>query len=60
MIVRLESTLPAHITKVNIKYRGDGTGGAIAPPIFLEIGDIVAFSTPNIFISKEGTIPKSH
>ena len=25
-----------------------GTGGAIAPPIFLKIGEKVAFSTPNI------------
>ena len=39
-----------------INYRGGGiggAGGAIAPPIFLEIGKILAFSTPNISISKE-------
>ena len=40
--------------------RGAGTGGAIAPPIFLEIGEIVAFSTPNISRSKEGTTPESY
>ena len=27
-----------------------GAGGAIAPPIFLKIGEKVAFSTPNISI----------
>ena len=35
--------------------RGAGTGGAggaIAPPIFLEIGEIIAFSSPNNFRSK--------
>ena len=44
-------------------YRGAGTGGAggaIATPIFLEIGKKVAFSTPNISRSKEGIPPKSH
>ena len=34
-----------------------GSGGAIAPPIFLERGEIVAFSTPNISRSMEGTTP---
>ena len=34
----------------DIPGRGAGTGGAIAPPIFLEIGEIVAFSTPNILV----------
>ena len=29
-------------------YRAGGNGGAIAPPIFLKIGEKVAFSTPNI------------
>ncbi len=40
--------------------RGAGTWGAIAPPIFLQIGEIVAFSNPNISRSKEGTEPESH
>ena len=43
------------------KHWGAGTWGAwgaIAPPIFLEIGKIVAFSTPNIFRSKEVTATK--
>ena len=58
-----ESAGGADIGRSIEELRGGGTGGAegaIAPQIFLEIGDIVAFSTPNIFISKEGTIPKSH
>ena len=45
------------------RFRDEGTGGAgsaIAPTIFLEIGEIVAFSTPNIFKSKEGAAPESH
>ena len=40
-----------------IDHRIVGTGGAgdaIAPTIFLEIGKIIAFSTPNISRSKEG------
>ena len=43
--------------------RGAGTGGAggaIAPPIFLEIFEIAAFNPPNISKSKEGTAPESH
>ena len=36
-----------------------GAGGAIAPPIFLEIGEIVAFSTPNISRFKIGFAPKN-
>ena len=43
--------------------RGAGTGGAggaIATPIFLEIGEKVAFSTPNISRLKEGTAPEIH
>ena len=44
----------------DIPGRGDGTGGAIAPPIFLEIGEIAAFSTPNISRLKEGTAPETH
>ena len=40
--------------------RDGGTGGAIAPPIFLEIGEIVSYSTNNISRSKEGTTPESH
>ena len=46
---------------IRIHYRGAGTGGAggaIAPPIFLEIAKIVGFSTPNISRSKEGDRPK--
>ena len=42
--------------------RGGGTGGAggaTAPPIFLKIGRILAFSTPNIFRSKGGALPKN-
>ena len=35
-----------------------GAGGAIAPPIFLEISKIVGLSTPNISRSKEGDRPK--
>ena len=41
-----------------MKVRGAGTGGAIAPPIFLKTGKIVEFSTPNISRSKEGGTPK--
>ena len=37
-----------------------GAGSAIAPPIFLEIGEIEAFSTPNISGLKEGDRWKSH
>ena len=47
----------------DILHRGagtGGTGGAIAPQIFLEIFEIAAFSTPNISKSKEGTAPESH
>ena len=40
--------------------RTGGAGGAMAPPIFLEIGEIVAFITPDIFRSKEGAAPDSH
>ena len=45
-----------------ITIRGGGTGGAggaIAPPIFLEIGEIAAFSTPNISRLKEGAARRS-
>ena len=35
-----------------------GAGGAIAPPIFLEIGKIQAISTANILRSKEGVVWK--
>ena len=38
--------------------RGAGTGGAVAPPIFLEIGNILSFSTPNISRLKEGSVLK--
>ena len=38
--------------------RGGGTGGATAPPIFLEIGEKVAFSTPNISILVLNTLQK--
>ena len=31
----------------------EGAGGAIATPIYPETGKILAFSTPNISISKE-------
>ena len=41
-------------------HLGDGTGGAIVPPIFLETGRIWAFSTPNISGLKEGAARKSH
>ena len=37
--------------------RGEGSGGAggvIAPPIFIEIGKILAFSTPSIPRLNEG------
>ena len=40
-----------------LPYRGGGNGGAggaIAPPISLEMGKIYAFSTPNIFGLKQG------
>ena len=36
----------------------EGTESAIAPPIFLKIGKIVSFSTPNISRLKEGATPK--
>ena len=36
-----------------------GAGGALAPPIFLQIGKILLFSTPNISKSKEGDTKKS-
>jgi len=39
-------------------YRGGGTGVAIAPPIFLEIDNVLEFSTPNLSRSKEGAAPK--
>ena len=42
--------------------RGGGTGGAggaLEPPIFLQIGKILLFSTPNISKSKEGDTKKS-
>ena len=45
------------LKKIKIYCRGagnGGAGGAIAPPIFLQIGKIPAFSTPNISRSKEG------
>ena len=35
-----------------------GAGGAIAPPIFLEIDQILAFSTPNISRSNKGVTQK--
>ena len=41
-------------------YGNGGAGGAIAPPIFLEIGEIYGFSTPNISGLKEGAASKSH
>ena len=37
---------------------GAGTGDATAPPIFHEIGEILAFSAPNISRSKEGAALK--
>ena len=37
-----------------------GVGGAIAPLMFFEIGKILAFSTPNISRSKEGTAQESN
>ena len=55
------STLLSNL--LNLYIRGAGTGvagGAIAPPIFLEIGEIVEFSTSNISRLKEGTAPESH
>ena len=42
---------------MNMKFRGGGTGGAwgaITPPIFLEIDQMLAFSTPNISRSNKG------
>ena len=39
--------------------RGGGTWGAIAPPIFFEIGRILAFSYPNIFRSNVGASRKN-
>ena len=39
-------------------YRGRGTEGAVAPPIFLEIDNVLEFSTPNLSRSKEGAAPK--
>ena len=53
----------AHVYKGECPSRGDGTGdagGAIAPPIFLEIGRILAFSTLNIFGLKEDATRKRH
>ena len=53
----------AHVYKGECPSRGDGTGGAggaIAPPIVLEIGRILAFSTPNISELKEGATWKIH
>ena len=41
-----------HSKQSSMQFRGVGTGGAIATPIFLEIGKIFAFSTPNISRSK--------
>ena len=44
---------------MNMKFRGGGTGGAwgaITPPIFLEIDQMLAFSTPNISGLKEGAV----
>ena len=52
----VEAALKKH-TNSAVVCRGDGTGGAgvaIAPPIFLGIGKILAFSTPNISRSKDG------
>ena len=37
-----------------------GAGGATTPPIFLEIGEILGFCTPNISGLKEGVARKSH
>ena len=34
------------LKEIDFKYRVDGNGGAIAPPIFLEIRKKVLFSTP--------------
>ena len=48
--------------EIVLLFRGGGTGGAggaIAPPIFLEIGEIYGFSTPNISGLKEGAARKS-
>ena len=41
-----------------IGVREFGTGGAMADPIFLEIGEILEFSTPNTSRSKEGAALK--
>ena len=39
-----------------VKSGGIGSaGGAIAPPIYFEIGEILAFSTPNISRMREGS-----
>ena len=54
----------AHVYKGECPSRGDGTGGAggaIAPPIFLEIKKKVAFSTPNIYRLQDSlTCQESH
>ena len=45
-----------------MKFWGVGAGvaeGAIAPPMFLEIDKILAFSITNIFRSKESAVPKN-
>ena len=36
------------LKEIDFKYRVDGNGGAIAPPIFLEIRKKVVFSTSNV------------
>ena len=40
-------------------HRGAGTEGAIVPPIFHEISKILAFGTPNVSRSIEGSMPKN-
>ena len=52
---QIEKLLFKNVVLISNNTRGAGTGGAggaIAPPIFLEVGNIFAFSTPNISRSK--------
>ena len=45
-----------------LRFRGGGTrgaGDAKAPLIFLKIGRILVFGTPNIYISNRGASPKN-